>query len=325
MQELLEKIGSIIKSSDNFLVTSHPKIDGDGVGSILALGWALEGLGKKYEIVVRDGVPQVYTFIPGSEKIRRYDEGSDIDYDVLIALDCTGIDRIGIPPERVLKARPIVNIDHHIDNKEFGTVNLNLPSASSTAELLYDLLKKNNFPIDENAAVALYVGIVTDTGRFSYSNTTAESHAVAADLISSGVRPSEVYRKIYQSYSPGIAKLRALASLGVQLSDDGRLAWSSVTNEMFRETGTRIIDTQEFSSIPLEIEGVEVAILFMEMQESPSVKVSFRSKGKLSVNAIARIFGGGGHRMASGCIVDGTLEEVRRRVLAEARKATQSI
>jgi len=320
MEELLDRIGKIIRDSDNFLITTHPRPDGDAVGAVLAMGSILQKLRKSYRIIIEGAIPDIYRFTPGSDKIESYTPKAQITYDVLIALDCTGINRIGLPETGLLNEKPLINIDHHIDNDSFGSLNLVITSASSTCELLYHLAKRNGLPIEIDAAVAIYVGIITDTGRFSYSNTTRDSLEIAAELIGIGVKPNAVFREVYQSYSPGIAKLRALAVLATRFSDDGRLAWSTVTREMFERTKTAMIDTQEFSNIPLEVRGVEVAVMFMEMSEGGRIKVSFRTNGNVEVNKIASVFGGGGHRKAAGCVVEGTIADVTKRVLAEVTK-----
>jgi len=323
MQELENKIGAIIKDSDNFLITTHPRVDGDAVGAVLALGLVLGNLGKSREIIIQGDIPEVYRFVPGIKMVRSYSQSTKIDYEVLFSLDATGMDRIGIPEEKLLSGRPFINIDHHVDNDNFGTVNFVLPSASSTCEIIYDIIKANNFPVDKNTATALYVGIVTDTGRFSYSNTTKKSLETAAELVGLGAEPNVVFNKVYQSYSREIVKLHGLLMLGISYRSNGRIAFSSITNRMFERTGCRMIDTQEFSGIPLEVKGVEVSILFTEMPQSHKVKVSFRSRGKVKVNEIANIFAGGGHNMAAGCVIEGRIADVRELVLSEAKKALE--
>ena len=320
MQELLDRIGKIIKDSDNFLITAHPRADGDAVGAVLAMASILSDLRKSCRVILQGDVPDIYKFIPGNEKIEFHPPEAEISYGVLIALDCTGVDRMDVPRVIIDRNKPLINIDHHVDNDNFGSINLVIASASSTCELLYHLAKRNGFPIDRNTAVAIYVGLVTDTGRFSYSNTTRASLEIAAELIGVGVHPNAIFKKVYQSYTPQIAKLRALAALATHYSDDGRLAWSTITKSMFKKTNTRMIDTQEFSNIPLEIRGVEVAVIFMEIPEDGKIKVSFRTKGNIQVNKIANVFGGGGHRKAAGCIVEGPIDRVRRKVLSEVKK-----
>jgi phosphoesterase RecJ-like protein len=227
---------------------------------------------------------------------------------------------MGIPESKLLRENPLINIDHHVDNDNFGSANLVVTSASSTCELVYLLAKRNGFPMEKDAAVAIYVGIVTDTGRFSYSNTTPACLEIAAELIAAGIRPGVIFREVYQSYSTGIARLRALAVLATRFSDDGRLAWSTVTRKMFEETETSLINTQEFSNIPLEVKGVEVAVMFMEVPDDGGIKVSLRAKGNVEVNKVANAFGGGGHRRAAGCFVEESIEDVVEKVLGEVRK-----
>ncbi len=315
-----EEIIQIIKKHRSFIVTSHVNLEGDALGSQLALGHLIEKLGKKKVWYLDETpVPEMYRFLPKQEKVNT-DLNTPVEAEVLITVDCPNQERIGKVARYVSDKTFVVTIDHHISNEEFGHLNWVDPKAAATGEMIYQLYKTAGIPIDETAAVNLYAAIATDTGQFSYSNTTERTHLAVAELIKRGVSPYDISEKIYESNSLGSRRLLAKVLETLEVVHEGRTGVVSVTREMLRQTGCTADDTDGFCNYARSIRGVEAGLLFRETEKAGEIKISLRSKGLVNVNEIAGQFNGGGHRAASGCVVKGTLEEVKRKVLAEVER-----
>jgi len=262
--------------------------------------------------------------LPHSDDIH-IKEKVDRNFNVAFILDCSDPQRIGDILDLNNGARIVINIDHHEGCELFGDYNYVEPQASSVAEELYDLFEESRFGITEEEALALYVGILTDTGRFQEANTTSRCHEIASELIKRGVNPQVVARKIYEAKSMGGLKLLSLALGKLEITSDGKIAHMLITQEMYEKTNTKEDEIEGFANFARDLEGVEVGVLFRETARSNQFKVSFRSKGNLDVSKIARLFGGGGHRNASGCTVEGSQEEVRQKVLSAVSQEVDSI
>ncbi len=307
-----KRAAEVIRSHISFLVTSHVSPGGDAVGSVLAVGHLLDRLGKKCTLLNEDPVPRVLAFLAGSERIRPPGTGTE-GATAAIVLDCGSLDRTGSVQAVISSVDTIVNVDHHVSNDGFGHVNLVDPCAASAGEIVVSLFDELGIPLS-GAAEALYTSILTDTGLFSQANTTAATHEVAARLISEGVRPEQVAGRVMDCATFEARKLLGLALRSMERGCGGRLAWLSVTRGMLRETGAIMEDTERFVNFARSIPGVEVAALFRELEAS-LVGVSLRSRGTLDVNSAAVSLGGGGHRLAAGCRLKGTLEEVQGQVI----------
>jgi len=316
----LSQIGSIVRSKEKFIVTSHTRLDGDGIGSLLAFGKVLKNLKKDVILAVDGEIPRIYQFAPGVPEIRTMQKRVEDRADVLVVLDSTDLARTGLKFPRLSPASTIINIDHHPDNTFFGTVNLVDESASSTCELVFSLIKANGWSLDEEIAENIFIGIYTDTGRFLYSNTTPESLRIAAELLEKKLPLAEIGKNIYQSLEPGILKLRAKTTLGIKTDRSGRIAWSVINRKMFSQTNTKAIDTQEFANIPLQLKDVEVSVLFIEYADRKRVKASLRSKGAVDVGAVAREFGGGGHSRAAGLVLNDGLQQSKKKIVKRLRE-----
>jgi phosphoesterase RecJ-like protein len=250
-------------------------------------------------------------------------------FDCFVAVDCsderrTGeVYRLNGDPGGAGARKPILNIDHHISNGFFGTVNWVDPQASCACEMVYELYKRLGVALDKKAALALYAGIVTDTGSFRYTNTSAHTHAVASELIACGVPVAAIYRSIYASIPLEDLRLllRVLPTMKVELG--GKVVWFQLRKELLKKAGAVTIDLGEsVLNFGRSLKDVEVVILFKEnLTRQNEVRVNFRSQGAIDVNQIARAFGGGGHKTASGCTVKGALDALRRRVLQKVRQA----
>lgn len=313
------KLLKLIKENKNFLIASHINPEGDAIGSSVALALGLKKLGKYVYILSKDPLPDIWRFLPRSDLINT--KIPSMNFDVLFIIDCNTIERTGFSDRggKNLKVRTIAVIDHHLtfkkDKKHICWIT---PDASATGELIYRLLNALHVSIDEKIATNLYTAIFTDTGGFRYSNTSVESLRIASKLIEAGANTWEITKEVYENIP--FNRLRLLTLTLSLLEKKGKLAWITVTQRMFKKTNTSAQDTENFVDYPRKIKGVEVGMLFREDGKN-SYKVSLRSKGTVNVADIAKTFGGGGHASAAGCNLNGTLQEVKDKVLKDVRKA----
>jgi phosphoesterase RecJ-like protein len=324
--KLMGDVLEVLKEHKTFLVSSHINPDGDAIGSQLALYSLLSNLGKTVSVVNSDPVPFAYNFLPDVTALQCVSPKSSStqcslsapdlqSFDVAIILDCGSLDRIGEKlVEHARSGKALINIDHHYGNKHFGTHNLVDDRACATGEIVFDLMEYSGMEISQDQAVCLYTAILTDTGCFKYSNTTARTHTITAQLIDKGVQPDRVAESVYETIPYRRAKLFSMALDTLQLSADGRIVWASVTNEMYEQTGTVSEDTEGIIEYIRSLRGVEVAIFFREL-ENGGTKVSLRSKRGLDVEQVAAMFGGGGHKAAAGCNIAEPLDKVIKMVL----------
>jgi phosphoesterase RecJ-like protein len=297
--------------------------DGDACGSVAALARLLASQGMQPRIVNPTPWPAIFTFLLGDDLIDQTERGPAAlsPLDALIVLDVSDMRRLGVLADSVRRLDvPRLVIDHHIASDEpAGDVIFTDTSACATGELVFDLASVLGIPITEAVATPLYCAILTDTGGFRYSNTTPRCHAIAAELLSAGVEPEEMYRRIYASVSPGrLALLRdALSTLEVD-SEHG-IAWISVPADALDRYDVSSEELDGIVEHPRSISGTRLAMFFRDLGYG-KVKVSFRSTGDVDVNRFARQFGGGGHAKASGALITGPIEEVQARVVTAARQ-----
>ncbi|HSA77250.1 MAG TPA: bifunctional oligoribonuclease/PAP phosphatase NrnA [Nitrospirota bacterium] len=315
MSDLAEII-SELRQCNTVLISVHRSPDGDALGSQLALMLALEKLGKTVTAHNLDPVPEIYRYLPGSARITT---GSSVagKYDAFVVLDSEP-SRTGLFDEKYPADRTI-NVDHHITNPLEWELTWLDPIASATGEMVYKLVKGLSVTIDRDIALCLYTAIFTDTGSFRYTNTTPASMRIAAELIEAGADPWFVTENVFESYAYRRIKLLGRVLTGMQRSEDGRIAWVVITNELYRQTGATAEDTENFINFVRSVKGVEVAVLFRQTADA-QYKISMRSKGRVDLSGLARSLGGGGHKNAVGSVLDGTLEEVKSKVISEVDK-----
>jgi len=316
-----DEIREAISKYQTFLISTHIHADGDAIASELALFRLLKNLGKTAFIINDTPTPVVYQGLLDAEYIQTFSGELPQGIEVLFALDGPSLERLGRVGENLPDEVFIINIDHHPPLEPFADIHWQEPHLSSTGELLFRLFH-GNFDIDDRMAENLYVAILTDTGRFTFANTTPQSLEAAAKLVSLGASPEVIGRKLYQSLSLAQLKIRARAEEALEKSEDGKIAWTSLTQKDFQELGIGPEDIQDFADIPRSLAGVEVSVLFRELPEN-RVKVSLRSKGKVDVNEVARKFGGGGHAQAAGCILQGSLPQIQKKVLSALQEAVK--
>jgi bifunctional oligoribonuclease and PAP phosphatase NrnA len=316
----LDLVAEEIKAGDRFLLTTHENPDGDALGSLLATHRILEALGKDSVMFLAAKefpLPVEYRFLPLEEVF--HEPPADISDRVVVFLDCGNIDRM--PVDFLTNGdNRVINIDHHHDNTRFGTINLVDVDASCTAEIVFDLAGLLGVDLTSEIANALYVGLVTDTGKFMYENTDARSHRMAAGLIEAGVEVNEVYRRLYEHAPPEKLKLLARALEAIRLSDGGRLATTYISQEDYTATGATAALTEGIIDHLRTIDGNVVAAVVRDQGEGGRAarKVSMRSTdGRVDVSAIARVHGGGGHRRAAGFGTDLPYEQVIEFLIGE--------
>ncbi len=315
----------LIKNNNSFLIVGHINPEGDSIGSSLALALGLKKTGKKEVVVVSsDPVPENLKFLPSSGKVKQ--KIPRRKFDVAILVDCNHIDRTGYTS---LNSSQTAVIDHHVlpDNSGRSDFYKSLsaaiidPDAAAAGLLVYKVLKALHIPVDKKMASNLYTALLVDTGGFRYSNASPESLRVASHLVEAGAEPWKISKELYENSPFSAMKLQGL-SLATLERKDG-MAWITVTDRMFKKTGTNSEDCEEFVDLPRRIKGIKVAIFFRQ-DGNRSYKVSFRSKGKANVQKIAMSFGGGGHVAAAGCKVKGSLKEVQTKVFRVVKKEINS-
>ena len=296
---------TIFEQHQSFAISTHVNPDGDAIGSELALYLILKKLGKNVRIFNTDVVPNKYQFLPKWETIENAEASVAFSPEILVVVDASSRERIGpFLSKCLIPTHAVVNIDHHITAEEFGDYNVIIPSASSTAEIIYNLFESANYEIDEACALCLYTGLMFDTGCFRYSNAVSDTHRIAANLIEIGnFAPDEVYRYVYEHVSLEKIHLLGQTLRTLQLTPDGKIAWILVTQAMFNETKTNFDDVEGFVNQIQAIENVEVAICVCELPDGNS-KISLRSEGSVDVAELAAEFNGGGHERASGCRIN---------------------
>lgn len=283
-----------------WIVGSHMNPDGDTLGSGIAMKALLRALGHRVFHVCPDPVPDQYRFMSGTEEVRTalpddLGEGAG-----LVACDAADFGRFGRLMEPLRALAPILNVDHHRSNPGYGHLNVIWPEAASTGEVVYHLFRHFGVPLELEAANALYVAIVTDTGNFAYEATSHDTHAIAADLIRHGVSPSKIHHHLHENVPHCELLLQSKALAGLRLLQEGRLAWAEVTLEMLEQAGAKAEHTDGIAERLRSLRGVEVSCFWRETLEG-AIKVSLRSKGAVDVAAIVMQFGGGGHSRAAGC------------------------
>jgi phosphoesterase RecJ-like protein len=311
-----------LRAADRFLLTTHEGPDGDALGSLLATHKVLRQLGKDSVMFLAAKefpLPVEYRFLPLEEVF--HEPPVDVVDRVLVFLDCGNIDRMPVDFLRRGDAMTL-NLDHHHDNTRFGTLNLVDTAASCTAEIVFRLARMLGAEITPEIATALYVGLVTDTGRFMYENTSADAHRMAADLIEAGVDLHDIYRRLYERVPLEKLHLVARAVQRIERLDDCPLAVTHITAEDYLETGSNESMTEGIIDYVRALEGTEVAAMIRDKTDggSHARKVSLRSAtGRVDVSAIAQRYGGGGHHRAAGFSTDLTYDELLRVLCSEVK------
>ena len=309
----LQAVAAALREHDRFLVVTHENPDGDALGSLLATTVVLRQLGKDVLMFLYGSapLPREYGFMHLDGLLR--DLPDDIGERVLVAVDCAKADRIGEDPAPVERAMMVLDIDHHHDNTRFGDVNLIVADASSTGEVLRDVFAELGVDLTPEVAEPLYIALVTDTGRFQYTNTTPKSLRLAAELVEAGADVHQVFQQVYESVEFAKLKLLARALERARVLEGGRIVVSYLVRTDFAEVGAAEAYSEGIIDYLRAVEGSELSALIREppRDEGPVHRVSLRASiDELDVSAIARTFGGGGHRQAAGFSSDASIDEI---------------
>ncbi|MCK9430249.1 MAG: bifunctional oligoribonuclease/PAP phosphatase NrnA [Candidatus Omnitrophica bacterium] len=318
----LKRICASIRKYNNFLITAHTNLEGDALGSELSFYSLIRKLGKQGVILNEDGIPYGHDFLPGIKKIRKLDDkSSSIKFDCLVVLDCADLKRTGGVYRINKNNKPVLNIDHHISNRGFGDAHWVDPQASSCSEMIYRIYKQMRIPISRPEAICLYTGMMTDTGSFRYSNTSSFTHQAVAELLKFNINVPLIYRYVYENLAMDETKLLIKLLPQISFSVGGRIAYFKLKRNLLKNGAISMDLGDQLLSFGRSIKGVEVVLLF---KESPGVKnqvrINLRSHGKVDVNKIAAIFGGGGHKTAAGCTAHGETNQVVKQVLASIQR-----
>ena len=317
MKAAIKKILETIKKNKTFLIVSHMNLEGDALGSELAMYLFLKKLKKKVTIFNNDPTPKIYEFLPSSKVIKNNLTGKK--FDVALVLDCSDSSRVGRVKDYLGNARCIINIDHHISNTSFGDINWVEPNYSSACQMLYKLFAYNGI-MDKNIALCLYTGIFTDTGNFTYANTNQETHRVISSLMQYEINPHHIDENLHSLCSSQDLSFISSVTSSLKYDERKKICWALV-----RKWEEKSYDlTEVIFTIMRLLREVEVFLLFKKLEKG-KVRVNFRSRNYVDVNRIAQFFGGGGHRRASGTTIEGDLKAVEKKVISFVKRYTNGV
>jgi phosphoesterase RecJ-like protein len=307
----------LIRERDSFVISSHTRPDGDAIGSALGLLHLLEAMGKQATVVFVDPIPPNFLFLSGVDRVVSHIPSAD----AAIFLECDSIERSSVDRLDFEANRPMltINIDHHRSGREYAGFNWIDPEAAAVGSMIFDLALAAGVAITQPMAECLYAAILTDTGSFNYASTSASTFAMAEHLVRCGADASGIARAIYFSNPP--SKVRLLGIALTNLKIEGAISWSHVTLEEMERVGATVEDCEGVANHLIGIAGVEGAAFLRELPERDQFRLSLRSRHALDVSVVAEHFGGGGHRNASGCCMEGTLAEVTRCIVAQLSAA----
>lgn len=318
----LKKVVDCVKKHKNFLITSHTNLEGDAFGSELAFFNLVRKLGKAATVINEDNLPYGYDFLPQKNKLIKYkDNLKGIEFDCFVALDCSDLSRTGEVYRLNSEKKTILNIDHHISNRKFGNINWVEPHASSCSEMIYKLYNALRVPLDKDTAIFLYTGILADTGSFRYSNVSSFTHRAVSELLKFNLDVPRIYKSVYENIPFEDMKLLGKILPGMRRDVKGRIVWFQVKQNILRNKKLSFDLSEHILSFGRAVKDAQVVVLFKEnLGVKNEIRVNLRSQGKVDVNMIAQLFGGGGHKTASGATIHGKIDDVRRRVLAKIKE-----
>lgn len=313
-----ERLIEELKNNDSFIIVSHINPDGDAIGSSLALAAGLRAMGKNVTVFNNDNVPDIVRFLPGSSEIVT-EISSGAQFDAAIVVDCGTPKQLGDKFNAFKGYKKLLNIDHHATNLNFADVVYLDPDACSTGAMIYRILKTLRVEITLEIALSIYTTIVVDTGSFHYGNSNPEAFRVAGEMVDKGVEPWVVAENLYESQPEGRIRLHSLALNTLSTHFNGKIGFIMVSNDMYKATGTNAEDTDGIVNYARSLKGVEVAMFIREISPD-KYKASLRSKGRVDVTRIAERYDGGGHINAAGCLLKGSLPEIKKNLIEAAEE-----
>jgi phosphoesterase RecJ-like protein len=311
----------LLLEHDTFLVTSHERPDGDAIGSALGLMHLLDALGKQTTVDFTDRIPASFKMLPGVERITCE---LPQNVDAAILLECSSVERSSLPKAAYAALNPAltINIDHHLSGRNFANFNWIDPGACAVGAMIYDVVVAAGVTITPAMATCLYLAVLTDTGSFHYSSTTAGTFALAQHLVESGANPYRIAQSVFCSNPP--SRVRLLASALIKLQLEGPIALTTITLAEMQQTEATMEDTEGIVNHLISIAEIEVAAFVREVVSGSQYRVSLRSKGRVDVARVCEQFGGGGHHSASGCTLNCTLDEATEQLLTALRIAAST-
>jgi len=314
--ESVAAIRDAILQRQRFVVTSHARPDGDAIGSQMAMAYALRELGKDVQMVGADPAPPQFQIFPGVSDIR-VSAAIDGHFDAVIVMECSDLLRTGVEG---LDKYFVINIDHHPGNTSYGAINWFDPGAAACSEMVFDVIEALGVTLTPEIATHIYIAILTDTGGFHFSHITPRTFEVCRRCVEAGADPEAIARAVYDSGTIGRLRLMGAVLHNLEFEADGRAVVAALTLKLLQETGATHEDADGLINIPLNVKDIQAVAFFKEIAPD-SFRISLRSKGSVDVNRVANVFGGGGHKNAAGCTVQGPYPEVRARLVAELRQA----
>ena len=314
----IEELIEVLRKAPTVALFSHVSPDGDCVGSMLAIGLALEKMGKDVSFYNLDPLPSYLTFLPGSSRIRQ--DFPNPQPKTLLFVDCTDFQRVNLSLSEISPESTVLNVDHHISNQLFGHFNWVDAQASASAEIAFALINQLGVEIDIDMATNLYTAIVTDTGCFRYSSTTAQTHRLTAELLDIGLDLSRIHHNIFDEKPLAQIKLLQQALSGLEIRAEGQLGVMILSLEDFCKSGAEQEMSEGLVNYAQSVVGVEVVVLLKEVGPQ-EIKVGLRSNLWLNVNEIAAKFGGGGHKRAAGCTLRLPMAEAKQSIIATIEEA----
>jgi len=312
----LALIVDAVRSRKRFVLSSHSRPDGDSIGSQLAMLYALREMGKEATAVNADPASPPLMAFPGVRDIR-IAASVEGDFDAAIIMECGDLKRTGVSG---LERYFVINIDHHPGNTSYGQINWFDAGAAACAEMVYDVVRALGVPLTREIATHVYLAILTDTGSFHYSSISPRTFDICRECLEAGVDPVMVARSVYDSNNMGRLKLFGAVLGAMQIDQTGRIAIVYVDHEMARTAGGTYEDTEGLVNLPLTVKEIE-AVVFFKQEKGDEYRVSLRSKGDVDINAIAKEYGGGGHKNASGCTISGPIEELQKTIVEKIENA----
>jgi bifunctional oligoribonuclease and PAP phosphatase NrnA len=309
-------IREAIVQRQRFVITSHARPDGDAIGSQVAMAWALRQLGKDVHMVSADPAPPQFQGFPGVADIEVLQSVQD-PFDAAIVMECGDLSRTGV---KGLDKYFVINIDHHPGNKNYGAINWFDPGAAACGEMVFDVIEALGVTVTPEIATHIYIAILTDTGGFHYSHITPRTFEICRRCTEAGALPELIARAVYDSSTIGRLRLMGAVLHNLEFESNGRAVIAALTLDLLHTTGATHEDADGLINIPLTVKDIQAVAFFKEVAPD-NFRVSFRSKGTVDVNRIANVFGGGGHKNAAGCTLDGSYPELRRQVVAELNRA----
>jgi bifunctional oligoribonuclease and PAP phosphatase NrnA len=303
----IAKIVDAIRARQRFVLSSHSRPDGDSIGSQLAMLYALRALGKEAIAINADPAPPPLMAFPGVPEIRIAPRAEG-NFDASIIMECGDLARTGV---NGLERFFVINIDHHPGNTSYGQLNWFDASAAACGEMVFDLVKALGVPLSIEIATHIYLAILTDTGSFHYSSISPRTFDICRECLEAGVDPVLVARNVYDSNNMGRLKLFGAVLSAMQIDPTGRIAIVYLDHEMAREAGGTYEDTEGLINLPLTVKEIQ-AVVFFKQHEADEYRVSMRSKGPIDIGAVAKEFGGGGHKNAAGCTVTGAIDALQK-------------